>query len=322
MDLVIESFDGERRWLSNYADIPADYDGVTYPTAEHAFAAAKTLDLAERKRIAGMPTPGDAKAAGQNVELRPEWDKRIRYEAMWQVLASKFSDPKLLRRLTSTGDLLLVETNCWHDQHWGDCICPKHREMPGQNHLGRALMALRALRREDRADRWTRVGITGHRDLGLDAETWVRGELGRVMNKLRAEHDTAVLIDGMAMGADVVAAEAALGSGLRLWAYMPFPDQTARWPATWIRRQEEIRSKASRVVVLGDRPASAGGRGRYVQLLHGRNRLIVRDCDALIAVHDRSRTGGGTATTVDFAREVGLPIITVDPGARGVSISR
>lgn len=319
---MIGSFTGRYGWLSNFARAEAQYDGRAYPTAEHAFAAAKTVDDADRARIAGLPTPAEAKHAGRAVELRPGWDRRVRFEAMAEILRSKFQTPGMSARLAGTGDTLLVEGNEHHDQTWGDCRCPRHVEEPGENHLGRLLMVLRGEIRGDRADRWVRVGFTGHRKLPAGSETWVSGELSRVLRKLRTKHAAATLICGMAMGADLLAAEAALNAGLSLWAYVPFPDQDARWPSSWVDRRTALLSQANRTVVLGVTDAAAGPRGRYLQLLFGRNRLIVRDADVLVAVHDRSLTTGGTFHTVGFARQAGVPVITIDPAGRTVTVTR
>ena len=39
----IESFHDEYRFLSNFWPVLIDYEGIVYPTSEHAFQAAKTL---------------------------------------------------------------------------------------------------------------------------------------------------------------------------------------------------------------------------------------------------------------------------------------
>jgi hypothetical protein len=240
---------------------------------------------------------------------------------MGALLAAKFTDPRLAALLIGTGDDLLLESNTWHDQHWGACRCPAHAESPGRNHLGLALMRLRARLRGDPPDRWARVGFIGHRDLGdPDAQAWVEHELARVLGKLRDRHGARVLLDGMAWGADVLAAEQALRVGLDVWAYQPFADQTAAWASRdWVRRHEQVRTRCRRVVVLGGAKPVAGDRKRALRLLFGRNTLIARDCDVLVAVHDRNRTGGGTAETVAQARRVGRTAIRIDARARRVS---
>jgi predicted NAD-dependent protein-ADP-ribosyltransferase YbiA (DUF1768 family) len=68
---------------------------------------------------------------------------------MTQILCYKFSPehhPDLAEKLLSTGDALLVETNTWHDNSFGDCECGKREPCaaPGQNQLGIILMQIRS----------------------------------------------------------------------------------------------------------------------------------------------------------------------------------
>lgn len=145
---IISNFSGEYRFLSNFAPLPVTYEGVTYPTAEHAFAAAKTLDKAAREQIRKAKTARDAKVWGRGVELRPEWDDVIRYEAMYQIVRSKF-EGEAKHLLLATNNAKLVEGNTWHDQFWGNCSCPTHIKKPGKNLLGMTLMLVRdELRKE------------------------------------------------------------------------------------------------------------------------------------------------------------------------------
>lgn len=106
---------------------------------------AKTLDPAQRQKIAQAPTPREAKLLGRSVQLRPEWDKRVRFEVMKNVLYAKFAcHPTRIEALLSTGLAVLQEGNTWHDQTWGDCFCGRAAcEEPGANYLGLMLMELR-----------------------------------------------------------------------------------------------------------------------------------------------------------------------------------
>jgi len=65
--MAITSFNGKYEFLSNFYYSPVTYEGITYPTVEHAFQAAKTFDVTERRRISEMKTPGMAKRAGRRV---------------------------------------------------------------------------------------------------------------------------------------------------------------------------------------------------------------------------------------------------------------
>lgn len=142
----VASFRGEYRFLSNFWQAPAMYDGVEYPTAEHAYQAGKSTDPAVREQIRNAATPGEAKKLGALIDVRPDWTLGRDVEVMSAVVASKFSeDPELADMLLATGDRLLIEGNHWHDNNWGSCHCgePACQE-PGRNKLGTILMTVRA----------------------------------------------------------------------------------------------------------------------------------------------------------------------------------
>jgi ribA/ribD-fused uncharacterized protein len=134
---AITEFDHDTAFLSNFAPSPVVWEGVAFPTVEHAFQAAKTLDPVERRRIAALPHPADAKAAGRRVALRPDWEA-VKTDIMAALLALKFSDPQLRAQLLATGEADLIEGNHWFDRVWGQCPLGV-----GENRLGRLLMAER-----------------------------------------------------------------------------------------------------------------------------------------------------------------------------------
>lgn len=134
---AITSFRGDHRFLSNFWPVDVEFEGRTYPSVEHAYQAAKCLRNIDRTRIAGLATAGDAKAAGQAVEARGDWEE-VRIEVMRQLLSTKFAHPDLASRLTATGDAELIEGNDWGDTFWGVC------SGRGDNHLGRLLMEVRS----------------------------------------------------------------------------------------------------------------------------------------------------------------------------------
>ena len=141
----IDRFEGDQRFLSNFHPAKVWHDGISYPTVEHAFQAAKSLDFAERRRIASLSTPGQAKRTGRVIRRRPDWDQ-VRRSIMFELVLQKFSyHLELKHRLLSTGDLDLIEGNSWHDNFWGSCSCIPCEAIPGENHLGKALMIVRDL---------------------------------------------------------------------------------------------------------------------------------------------------------------------------------
>lgn len=139
---MIDFFDGEYAFLSNFYNASCIFEGKFYPTVEHAFQAAKSLDQAERDWIAAAGSPGLAKRLGRRISLRPDWEK-IKFDVMEECLRSKFADPVLKQKLLATGDEELVEGNYWHDNTYGNCSCEKCKNIVGRNMLGNILMKLR-----------------------------------------------------------------------------------------------------------------------------------------------------------------------------------
>ena len=139
---MIDFFDGEYAFLSNFYNASCIFEDKFYPTVEHAFQAAKSLDHAERDWIAAAGSPGLAKRLGRRVNLRPDWEK-VKFDVMEECLRSKFADPVLKQKLLATGDEELVEGNYWHDNTYGNCSCEKCKDIVGRNMLGNILMKLR-----------------------------------------------------------------------------------------------------------------------------------------------------------------------------------
>ncbi|MFW6127155.1 MAG: NADAR domain-containing protein [Thermodesulfobacteriota bacterium] len=140
---AIDDFQGDYAFLSNFAPAPVRLNGVQYPTVEHAYQAAKTLEPAEREKIRGASTPGLARKMGRKVAKRPDWPD-LKVDLMRDLVRQKFEGQRDLKKsLLATGDAELVEGNTWHDNFWGDCRCARCTSTPGQNWLGRILMDVR-----------------------------------------------------------------------------------------------------------------------------------------------------------------------------------
>lgn len=140
---AITEFRGPWAFLSNFHRAPLTWEGIHYPTSEHAFNAGKTTERDLRRWIAAAENPREAKRRGHQVRLRDRWDEEIRYQVMRGVLRAKFTPiPGRVQALLDTGTAELVEGNTWHDLHWGKCTCPRHNGA-GDNYLGRFLMELR-----------------------------------------------------------------------------------------------------------------------------------------------------------------------------------
>jgi ribA/ribD-fused uncharacterized protein len=139
----IDDFRGNYHFLSNFAPAGVTLDGMQFPTVEHAYQAAKTLEPEERQQILEASTPGLARKMGRKLTQRPDWPE-IKVKVMQDLVAQKFNaHPDLVKLLLATGRAELVEGNTWHDNFWGDCRCPRCAEVTGRNQLGRLLMDVR-----------------------------------------------------------------------------------------------------------------------------------------------------------------------------------
>lgn len=134
---MINSFRGKYAFLSNFQTASVFLDGVQYPTVEHAYQAAKTLDAKERKNIRLAPSAGVAKRLGRHAQLREGWGK-LCLEVMEDLLRQKFTKYDDFRRaLIDTGTEELQEENYWGDRLWGTV------DGVGENNLGKLLMKIR-----------------------------------------------------------------------------------------------------------------------------------------------------------------------------------
>jgi ribA/ribD-fused uncharacterized protein len=152
--------------FSNFYPHELTYRGKTYPTAEHAFQAAKfdydgaspqSLEYAEiirttpspakifvlarQKKTGGLKWRTDLNetivAYREKAILRPGWNKE-RVLIMEEIVRIKFQDPVLRKVLFDTGDRKLIE-HTHRDSFWAD-----GGDGTGQNMLGVILMKIRA----------------------------------------------------------------------------------------------------------------------------------------------------------------------------------
>lgn len=134
---MIESFDGEDRFLSNFST-----EGAIKPTLEHQFQARKCAKVEDAIWVMAASTSGESKKRGRKIELRPDWET-IKLDVMHELVSRKFQDPKIREKLLYTGDNELIEGNTWGDTFWGVC------RGKGKNALGEILMSIRETLREE-----------------------------------------------------------------------------------------------------------------------------------------------------------------------------
>lgn len=145
----IYRFTGEYDYLSNAWRLPPNkrivYEGVTYPTVDHAFHALKTLDDRQREFLASVSTPNVARILAKTSDRRPDW-KEIRLPLMRQLMWLKFqaNGNELVPKLLDTKDIPIIFENTYNDLFWGAIWSEYDNTWSGENMVGKALMSIRA----------------------------------------------------------------------------------------------------------------------------------------------------------------------------------
>jgi len=132
---VIDRFTREAgfEFLSNFYSSTVRFEGVLYPTVEHAYQASKTKDPKIRELIRKNKDPSVAKQLGQGIIFREDWQE-VKLEIMRSLIKEKFENPFLRPKLLATEDAVLILNNKWNDRFWGVC------RGSGENWLGKILM--------------------------------------------------------------------------------------------------------------------------------------------------------------------------------------
>lgn len=153
-----------------------------------------------------------------------------------------------------------------------------------------------------------RVAATGHRPDKLGGySSEVNKKLTMfavgILEEMKSGYDSGlVVISGMAQGWDQAVAHAAIITKTPFIAAVPFAGQESMWPFKGKQRYHKILSLAQEVVVV-----SEGGFSRDKMM--DRNRWMVNNADAMLALFDGSR--GGTAHCVDYAKLQEVQILNV-----------
>ncbi len=88
--------------LSNFSKHPFTLGGLWYPTAEHAFQAAKFVGTPQAETIRRIRGAKDAARMARDCRslVRSDWDQ-VKDDVMRRVLAAKFAEHEPLRRSCS-----------------------------------------------------------------------------------------------------------------------------------------------------------------------------------------------------------------------------
>ncbi len=126
--------------FSNFSPHAILYKGVLYPTAEHAFHAAKFDDkkIKEEIRLAGSPLVAYELGKKYKSLRKADWDA-IKVEVLRDILVEKVHQhEEVMQTLIGTGEEEIVEDNP-NDDFWGN-----GKDGNGQNHAGKILMDIRS----------------------------------------------------------------------------------------------------------------------------------------------------------------------------------
>src|SRR5690606_1202429 len=113
----------------------------------------------------------------------------------------------------------------------------------------------------------------------------VTAEIRKKLEELKPEK----IITGMAQGADQYAANVAIYLGIPFVAAIPCDDQDKLWPKESRENYQKLLEKASEIVVVTPGPYSKN-------CMHIRDRWIVDNSDALLAIWSGIKEGGTYAT--------------------------
>ena len=146
------------------------------------------------------------------------------------------------------------------------------------------------------------VCFTGHREI---SHSDIAERLDTLLNELY-QQGYYYFGAGGALGFDTEAALAVLRAQekhpqIKLILVLPFPGQAVKWSAEQQQQYEDIKAKAAKVKLTSQNYT----RGCF----HVRNRALVDGASLCIAY--LSKNTGGTAYTVDYARQQGLKVINM-----------
>jgi ribA/ribD-fused uncharacterized protein len=137
--MVVWQFRDRYAWLSNFAPVEIEVDGIVYPSVEHAYQACKCDDVGWKNFCSDKRnSAASVKKNGRKVSLIPNWDSK-RLDIMKSLINKKFDQEPYRSLLIETGNTILIEGNNWGDTFYG--VSLKSRK--GHNHLGRLIMSKR-----------------------------------------------------------------------------------------------------------------------------------------------------------------------------------
>ncbi len=149
--------------------------------------------------------------------------------------------------------------------------------------------------------------FSGHRILEKKEAQLMKSLLREeILNKIN--DGVARFIAGGAIGFDALAAEQVIDikkdyPDVKLVLYLPCKNHFSKWTKKDIERFNEIKQQADEIKYIYE--------GKYISgCMQMRNNTMVKDSDCGI-VYLAKRRGSGSAQTVKFAKEKGIPFVNI-----------
>lgn len=141
---MINNFSGEYAFLRDDFLVPVWYEGIWYPSAEHAYQASRTLYPKQKMLILECKTAIEAIRISNSkaITFRAGW-KELRFQTKKVIVKSKFKNKELAKKLVDTFPHQLINENMYHDNYWGNCKCKNCFNTRGKNKSGNILIAVR-----------------------------------------------------------------------------------------------------------------------------------------------------------------------------------
>jgi ribonuclease HI/uncharacterized phage-like protein YoqJ len=161
------------------------------------------------------------------------------------------------------------------------------------------------------------VAVLGHRPPELGGydpnplAAAVTRRLGDIVEAQAQLHDDLAVLTGLNLGAEQLAAEAALARGVPFVAVQPFPDPDARWPEASRARYRALLDAAREVVLLQKRPVDGPQKVRGA--MARRDAWLARAADQAVVVWDgRDAALGRSVRSLEDL--LGDDVWIIDPG--------
>lgn len=157
--------------------------------------------------------------------------------------------------------------------------------------------------------------FTGHRPKSLPWKYKENGKEFKIFSKelthqieLFINNGYEYFISGMAIGVDLISAEIILKlkkkhPNIKLECAVPCLDQTKGWEKSFINRYNKVIKKADKTTYVSNTHYFNG-------CMQKRNKYMVDNSSALIAVYD-GKSPGGTKQTIDYAKSKQLQTIII-----------